>query len=60
MTDQTYNVILPDKGVPVEAWTRGVDIGCGMMAVDTRCATTICLLRCHPERSEGSRAVCCV
>jgi len=21
MTDQTYNVILPDKGVPVEAWT---------------------------------------
>jgi len=26
MTDQTYNVILPEKGVPIKAWTRGVPL----------------------------------
>ena len=26
MTDQTYNVILPDKGVPIKAWTKGVPL----------------------------------
>jgi tRNA-splicing ligase RtcB (3'-phosphate/5'-hydroxy nucleic acid ligase) len=26
MTDQTYNVILPDHGVPIKAWTKGVPL----------------------------------
>ena len=26
MTEQTYDVILPDKGVPIKAWTRGVQL----------------------------------
>ena len=26
MSDQTYNVILPEKGVPIKAWTRGVPL----------------------------------
>jgi tRNA-splicing ligase RtcB (3'-phosphate/5'-hydroxy nucleic acid ligase) len=26
MTDQAYNVILPEKGVPIKAWTRGVPL----------------------------------
>jgi RNA-splicing ligase RtcB len=26
MTEQTYNVILPDKGVPIKAWTKGVPL----------------------------------
>jgi tRNA-splicing ligase RtcB len=26
MTEQTYNVILPEKGVPIKAWTRGVPL----------------------------------
>ncbi len=26
MADQTYNVILPDKGVPIKAWTKGVPL----------------------------------
>jgi hypothetical protein len=26
MTDNTYNVIKPDNGVPVKAWTKGVPL----------------------------------
>jgi tRNA-splicing ligase RtcB (3'-phosphate/5'-hydroxy nucleic acid ligase) len=26
MSDQTYNVILPENGVPIKAWTRGVPL----------------------------------
>src|SRR5580698_4114353 len=26
MTDATYNVMLPDKGVPIKAWTKGVPL----------------------------------
>src|SRR6266481_593590 len=26
MTDNTYNVIKPDNGVPIKAWTRGVPL----------------------------------
>ena len=26
MTDQTYNVIKPDTGVPIKAWTKGVQL----------------------------------
>ena len=26
MTDKTYNVIKPDKGVPIKAWTKGVPV----------------------------------
>ena len=26
MTEQTYNVILPEKGVPIKAWTKGVPL----------------------------------
>src|SRR5260370_3208621 len=26
MTDATYNVIKPDKGVPIKAWTKGVPL----------------------------------
>src|ERR1700693_3911634 len=26
MTDATYNVIKPDNGVPVKAWTKGVPL----------------------------------
>jgi tRNA-splicing ligase RtcB len=26
MTDATYNVMMPDKGVPIEAWTKGVQL----------------------------------
>jgi tRNA-splicing ligase RtcB (3'-phosphate/5'-hydroxy nucleic acid ligase) len=26
MTDSTYNVIMPDKGVPIKAWTKGVPL----------------------------------
>ena len=26
MTDSTYNVIKPEKGVPIKAWTRGVPV----------------------------------
>ena len=26
MTDQTYNVIKPDNGVPIKAWTKGVPL----------------------------------
>ena len=26
MTDSTYNVILPEKGVPIKAWTKGVTV----------------------------------
>ena len=26
MTDNTYNVIKPDKGVPIKAWTKGVPV----------------------------------
>jgi tRNA-splicing ligase RtcB (3'-phosphate/5'-hydroxy nucleic acid ligase) len=26
MTDNTYNVIKPEKGVPIKAWTRGVPV----------------------------------
>jgi hypothetical protein len=41
MTETTYNMLKADTSVPIKAWTRGaiipaavgVDIGCGMMAV---------------------------
>jgi len=26
MTDATYNVMMPDKGVPIKAWTKGVPL----------------------------------
>jgi tRNA-splicing ligase RtcB len=26
MTDTTYNVIKPDNGVPIKAWTKGVQL----------------------------------
>src|SRR5258708_33354198 len=26
MTDSTYNVMKPDKGVPIKAWTKGVPV----------------------------------
>jgi tRNA-splicing ligase RtcB len=26
MTDTTYNVMMPDKGVPIKAWIRGVPL----------------------------------
>src|SRR5499425_3907619 len=26
MTENTYNVITPEKGVPIKAWTRGVPV----------------------------------
>jgi tRNA-splicing ligase RtcB len=26
MTDATYNVMKPDKGVPIKAWTKGVPL----------------------------------
>jgi tRNA-splicing ligase RtcB (3'-phosphate/5'-hydroxy nucleic acid ligase) len=26
MTDTTYNVIKPDNGVPIKAWTKGVPL----------------------------------
>src|SRR6266436_4302112 len=26
MTDSTYNVMKPDKGVPIKAWTKGVPL----------------------------------
>ena len=26
MTDATYNVFVPEKGVPVKAWTKGVQL----------------------------------
>src|SRR4030081_2729307 len=26
MTDTTYNVMMPDKGVPIKAWTKGVPL----------------------------------
>ena len=26
MTDSTYNVMMPDKGVPIKAWTKGVPL----------------------------------
>ena len=26
MTDTTYNVMKPDKGVPIKAWTKGVPL----------------------------------
>ena len=26
MTDHAYNIILPEKGVPIKAWTRGVPL----------------------------------
>ena len=26
MTDSTYNVMMPEKGVPIKAWTRGVQL----------------------------------
>src|SRR5271168_1722799 len=26
MTDNTYNVMKPDKGVPIKAWTKGVPV----------------------------------
>src|SRR3974390_1220686 len=26
MTDTTYNVIVPEKGVPIKAWTKGVQL----------------------------------
>ena len=26
MTDNTYNVIKPDNGVPIKAWTKGVPL----------------------------------
>ena len=26
MTDQTYNVIKPDTGVPIKAWSKGVQL----------------------------------
>ena len=26
MTDTTYNVMKPDKGVPIKAWTKGVQL----------------------------------
>ena len=26
MTDTTYNVMMPDKGVPIKAWTKGVPV----------------------------------
>ena len=26
MTDTTYNVIMPDKGVPIKTWTKGVPL----------------------------------
>src|SRR6202158_602073 len=26
MPDQTYNVIVPEKGVPIKAWTKGVPL----------------------------------
>jgi len=27
MSESTYNVILPEKGVPIKAWTKGVPVG---------------------------------
>ena len=29
MTDSTYNVIQPETGVPIKAWTKGVAIEAG-------------------------------
>jgi hypothetical protein len=26
MTDSTYNVLKPDNGVPIKAWTKGVPL----------------------------------
>jgi len=26
MTDVTYNVMMPEKGVPIKAWTKGVPL----------------------------------
>jgi tRNA-splicing ligase RtcB len=26
MTDTTYNVMKPDKGAPIKAWTKGVPL----------------------------------
>src|SRR5258707_2625577 len=26
MTDATYNLMMPDKGVPIKAWTKGVQL----------------------------------
>ena len=26
MTDSTYSVMKPDKGVPIKAWTKGVPV----------------------------------
>jgi hypothetical protein len=26
MTDSTYDVMKPDKGVPIKAWTKGVPL----------------------------------
>ena len=26
MTDNTYNVLMPDNGVPIKAWTKGVPL----------------------------------